>query len=96
MTPDKRLTRTWLVLLALTLGGGFLGESHYGGIVLAVAAALLVAVKSRLVIVHFLELNQAHPRIRRVVGAYFAAMPALMVLTALAGPQIVRWTSLGG
>ena len=95
MNHDKHLTRTWLFLLTLTLGGGLLGESNSSGVALAAAAALLVAVKSRLVIINFLELNHAHPRIRRVVGTYFAAVPALMVLTAVAGPQIARWTSLG-
>lgn len=94
MTSNKHLTWTWLALLALTLSGSFLGESHYGGIALVTTVALLTAVKSRLVIMQFLELKHAHPRIRRIVTTYFIAIPALMALTTLVGPQIAHWTSL--
>jgi hypothetical protein len=46
------------------------------------------------VIDHFLELGGAHPSIRRLVRFYAVALPVMLILTDLFGPQIAWLTTL--
>ncbi|MCB1939092.1 MAG: cytochrome C oxidase subunit IV family protein [Rhodocyclaceae bacterium] len=95
MTSTPRtLTLAWLGLVVLTLAGALLGERSTPGIWTTLVIAAVMAIKGRLVIDHFLELGNAHIRIRRLVRLYACVLPALAVITALFGPHIARLTTL--
>lgn len=90
----KRINGAWLLLVALTLGGAWLGERGEPGLGAAAFVAGVIAVKGRLVIDHFLELKQANVRIRRLMNLYFYVIPAMVIGIALFGDVIARLTSL--
>ena len=56
--------------------------------------ASIMAFKGRLVIDHFMELADANRTIRRMVRLYGIAIPLLLILTYVFGPQIASLTSL--
>ncbi|MCB1960915.1 MAG: cytochrome C oxidase subunit IV family protein [Rhodocyclaceae bacterium] len=93
-TTPRTLTLAWLALVALTLLGITLGEWESPGLWTTLAVAAVMTLKGRLVIDHFLELGNAHRRIRQLVRLYAALLPALVVLTHLFGPHIARLTTL--
>ncbi len=94
MHDERTLTLAWLVLLGLTLLGGVVGNAGSPGLWVTVAVAAMMAFKGRVVIDHFLELGGAHPSIRRLVRFYAVALPVMLILTDLFGPQIARLTTL--
>lgn len=76
--------RIWLSLLALTAAGAWLGETGQAGWPLACLVAALILVKGRLVADHYMELGNASPAIRRVVHAFVAAVPAMVLASQMA------------
>ena len=94
MHSERTLTFAWLVLLGLTLIGGVVGNTGSPGLWVTVAVAAMMAFKGRVVIDHFLELGGAHPSIRRLVRFYAVALPVMLILTDLFGPQIAWLTTL--
>ncbi len=89
-----KLHLAWLSLLALTLLGGFIGEMWNSGLWVSVTVALIMAIKARLVIDHFMELGDAHPAIRGLVRFFALFFPLLVVVTYLFGDQIAQLTGL--
>lgn len=75
MTHKQTVTVLWLLLVALTLGGSFLGETAEPGYLLLTVVVMTMAIKGRVVIDHFMELKNAHPLIRRLMQAYFYVLP---------------------
>ncbi|MBT3197116.1 MAG: cytochrome C oxidase subunit IV family protein [Gammaproteobacteria bacterium] len=73
----------WVVLLALTLGGSWLGESADPGLALALFVAASIAIKGRIIIDHFMELKYANPTLRRLMRLYFYLIPLLILLVYL-------------
>ncbi len=94
MHSERTLTLAWLVLLGLTLIGSAAGNASSPGLWVTVAVAAMMAFKGHVVIDHFLELGGAHPAIRRLVRFYATALPVMLILTDLFGPQIARLTTL--
>ena len=94
MTPERRLGLVWILLIGLTLGGAALGESAEPGFWVTATVAAIMMLKGRLVIDHFMELTNASPSIRRMVRLYAVAIPGLLILAYLFGPQIARMTRL--
>ncbi len=94
MTPARLLDIVWFLLIALTLGGALLGESADPGLWVTVTIALFMAFKGRMVIDHFMELNHANHKIRRLVRLYAIVIPLMLILTDLFGPHIARLTAL--
>lgn len=90
----RSLTLSWLALTGLTLTGALLGEAGQPGFWVTISVAVMMAVKGRLVIDHFLELGNAHHSIRKLVRLYANVIPALVVITYLFGPQIAQLTTL--
>jgi len=94
MSVSRRLDLVWLLLIGLTLGGAFLGEAVEPGFRVTVIIAAIMAFKGRLVIDHFMELADANRTIRNMVRLYGLAIPLLLVLTDVFGPQIASLISL--
>ena len=62
------------------------------GLAVAVIVALVMALKLRLVSTYFLELHEAHPRIRAAVQLFCYGMPILVILTTAFGASLARLT----
>jgi hypothetical protein len=71
--------RIWLTLIALTAAGAWLAETGQAGWPLALVVAGLIAVKGRLVIDHYMEMNSANTRIRRVLHLFVIVVPLLVL-----------------
>ncbi|NLF55132.1 MAG: hypothetical protein GX576_12195 [Thauera phenolivorans] len=94
MKPTRKLDLTWLLLVALTLASAALAGRGETELALATAVAAVMALKLRLVCDHFLELREAHPRIRLAISLFCYGMPVLLVLSTAFGPVLARLTSL--
>ncbi|HZV54294.1 MAG TPA: cytochrome C oxidase subunit IV family protein [Rhodocyclaceae bacterium] len=94
MSHGKVVHVVWIVLVALTLVGAWLGEAAEPGPWVALIVIVSMAVKGRLVIDHFLELATCNRRIRRLMRAYFYVLPGLALATYLYGDAVVRMTTL--
>ena len=80
MSPERKIDLAWLMLVLLSVGGAGIGSADGAGVGVAVLVSLVMAVKLRLVCTYFLELHEAHPRIRSAVLAFCYGMPILVIL----------------
>lgn len=94
MSHERVADVVWLLLVALTLAGAWLGEQGGSGPGVLAFVVLVIALKGRLVIDHFMELKSANVRLRRLMNAYFYVMPALVLAVYFFSGQIARWTAL--
>jgi hypothetical protein len=92
--PLPRLSLAWLALSALTLIGLSLGTWFHGRAWLPILVAGMIWIKGALVAHHFLEVRHAHPFIRRVLQAFIAFAPLMLLLTSFLGERLARWTAL--
>jgi hypothetical protein len=83
MKSTQKLDLIWLLLLTMTLGGAFVGKIAEPGFWITLAIAVITAIKGRMVIDYFMELNDASPFIRRVAKTFGMIVPLLMVVTFL-------------
>ena len=90
----RHVERIWLLLLALTAAGAWLGETGGRGWALTLTVAFLIAVKGRLVIDHYMDMRHANRSIRRVLYAFVVVVPALVVLSHGFGDGIARLTTI--
>lgn len=95
MKNEWSLHLAWLGLVLLTLAGTLAGESSAGALTLGVVVVGAILGKGWLVARHFLEVNTAHPLIRRLILAYIGLIAGLVVVVACFGPAIARLTALG-
>jgi hypothetical protein len=93
MLRAGKLDVVWLALVALTLGGAWLGESAEPGLPVTVSVAAALAFKGRMVIDHFMELGNANRSIRRLMRAYFYLLPLAAIATHLFGDRLARLTT---
>lgn len=94
MARDKLLNLLWLLLVALTLGGAWLGEAADPGLAVTLVISLTMAFKGRLVVDHFMEMKTANRTLRALMRGFFYVLPAVTVLTTLFGDWLARLTSL--
>lgn len=94
MTHKQTLNLLWLLLVALTLGGAYLGETSEPGIAVTLIICLTMAFKGRLVIDHFMELKTANRTIRILMHAYFYMLPLVTVLVYVFSEHFARLTTL--
>lgn len=94
MTHKQTITLLWLLLAALTLGGAYLGEAAEPGLAVTLIIALTMAFKGRIIVDHFMELKTANRTLRKLMRAYFYALPLVIVLTTLFGDRLARLTTL--
>lgn len=94
MTHKQTLNLLWLLLVALTLGGAYIGEAAEPGLAVTLVIALTMAFKGRIIVDHFMELKTANRTIRKLMRAYFYVLPVVTVLTTLFGDWLARLTTL--
>jgi hypothetical protein len=92
MNTGRKLDLAWLMLVLLSAGGAGIGSADPSGLAVAVVVALVMALKLRLVCTYFLELHEAHPRIRAAVTTFCYGMPILVILTTAFGDTLARLT----
>jgi hypothetical protein len=87
--------KIWLLLVSLTLASAWFAETGHAGWPLALAAAGLIALKSRLVMDHYMEMTRANTRIRRALYLFAAVVPLMVLLSHGWSEVLRRLTSLG-
>lgn len=92
MSSERRIDLAWLMLVLLSVGGAGIGSSDGNAVLVAVVVSVVMAIKLRLVCSYFLELHEAHPRIRRAVMTFCHGMPVLVILTTAFGDTLSRLT----
>lgn len=90
----KLIDRLWLLLIALTLAGAFIGEAVEPSLAATLIVSLMMAFKGRVVVDYFMELKTANRTIRNLMRAYFYVLPLVTVLVYLLGDRIARLTAL--
>lgn len=93
-TQIKRINHLWLLLITLTLFSAYMAEQSKPGLFSIVIIALVVGIKGRVIVDHFMELKNAHTVLRTLMRAYFYVIPALIILVYLFPEQIAKWTTL--
>jgi len=94
LSQIKRINYLWFLLICLTLFSAYMAElstPSFGSIVIM---AMVLAVKGRIIVDHFMELKNAHKVLRALMRVYFYVIPVLIVLVYLFPEQIAKWTTL--
>jgi len=97
MTQDKHIKlidNLWLLLIALTLFSAFMAERAEPGFISVAIMAVVLAIKGRIIVDHFMELKNAHNVLRTLMRVYFYVIPSLIILVYLFPEQIAKWTTL--
>lgn len=94
MTHIKLINTLWIVLISLTLFSAYMAERADIGLTSILIMALVVAIKGRIIVDHFMELKDSHVALRSLMHAYFYVIPALIILVYLFPEQIAKWTVL--
>lgn len=94
MSHEKLIDLLWLLLVALTLGGAWIGEAADPGLAVTIVISLTMAFKGRIVVDHFMELKTANRTLRNLMRGFFYVLPAVTVLTTLFGDRLARLTTL--
>ena len=90
----KRINGLWLLLIILTLLSAYMAEIATPGINSIVIMALVLAIKGRIIVDHFMELKHSNVIVRTLMQVYFYVVPALIILVYLFPEQIAKWTTL--
>ncbi|OHC63636.1 MAG: hypothetical protein A2040_14135 [Rhodocyclales bacterium GWA2_65_19] len=93
-TAIAPLTHAWLALVALSLISPFLGQWLHGAAGLQVLVAGIVWIKGWLIARQFIEIDLAHPFIRRVMRVFITFTPVALLLTVFFGRQLAGWATL--
>jgi cytochrome c oxidase subunit IV len=94
MTHIKLINYLWIFLIALTLFSAYMAEQANPGLNSVVIMAVVLAIKGRIIVDHFMELKTSHKVLRTLMQVYFYVIPALILLVYLFPEQIATWTSL--
>lgn len=90
----RTLFFAWLALVILTLVSISLGQAFHAATWLQLPVAGIVWLKGRVVIRCFLESEQIHPFIRRVLNGFILFAPLALVMTAFFGREFAHWATL--
>lgn len=93
-STGKHLNWLWVVLVGLTLLNALIAERAEPGLVITLVVAVMIVVKTRLIIDHFMELTEASPYIYHLITAYFYVFSLLAVVVWLFPEQVASWTTL--
>ena len=88
------LSSAWLILVTLTLIAPFLGLWLHGAGWLQLLVAGIIWVKGWLIARQFIEIELAHPFIRRVMQGFILFTPVMLLLTVFLGNHFARWATL--
>lgn len=95
MTKEiKLIDSLWVLLIALTLFSAFMAERAEPGFISIAIMAVVLAIKGRIIVDHFMELKNAHKVLRTLMRVYFYVIPTLIILVTLFPEQIAKWTTL--
>jgi hypothetical protein len=83
-----------MVLIALTLFSAYMAERADASFISVSIMAVVLAIKGRIIVDHFMELRNANKVLRSLMRAYFYVIPALIIIVKLFPDQIARWTML--
>lgn len=92
MNAERKLDLAWVALVLLSIGSARLGGGDDDGLAVAVGVALVMAFKLLIVSRYFLELHEAHPRIRKAVYLFCYGMPVVVILTTGFRDALARLT----
>lgn len=81
--------KVWLLLIGLTGAAAWLAETGRSSWPLALVVAVLIAVKGRLIIDHYMEMRSANSLLRRVLHAFATIVP-LLVLASHGWSDVLR------
>jgi len=90
----KLIQYLWIILVCLTLFSAFMAERTHTGFLEISIMALVLAVKGRIIVDHFMELKHSHVVLRTLMRVYFYVIPALIIIVYLFPDQIAKWTVL--
>ena len=90
----KLINTLWLILIILTLFSAYMAEQAKPGLLSIIIMALVLAIKGRIIVDHFMELKDSHVVLRTLMQVYFYVIPALIILVYLFPEQIAKWTVL--
>jgi len=94
MTHIQLINALWLTLVALTLFSAYMAEQAEPGLTSILIMSLVLAIKGRIIVDHFMELKDSHIVLRTLMRVYFYVIPALIILVYFFPEQIARWTTL--
>lgn len=89
-----QLSFAWLGLLALTATSLAFGYMMHGRIGLQILVAGLLWLKAWIVVRDFIQIDECHSFIRRVVYGFIAITPLCIALLSIYGAQFARWARL--
>jgi hypothetical protein len=90
----KHIDILWLVLVGLTLFSAYIAEQATPSMMSVIIMALVLAIKGRIIVDHFMELKKAHIVLRGLMRAYFYVIPSLIIIVYLFPEKIAEWTNL--
>jgi hypothetical protein len=91
----RHLDIIWLLLMAMTLASAAIAEKAEPSLLITIVISLIIVIKARLVIDHFMELKGASPYIYHLMTAYFYVFPLIAVLVWLFPETLAELTRLG-
>lgn len=94
MTQIQRVNRLWLLLIFLTVFSAYMAERETQGFNSILIMALVLAIKGRIIVDHFMELKTAHKLIRNLMRVYYYVIPIMIIAVYLFPEQIAQWTKL--
>lgn len=95
MTKEiKHIDILWLVLVALTLFSAYMAERTTPSFSSVAIMAVVLAIKGRIIVDHFMELKNAHFVLRTLMRTYFYVIPSLIIIVYLFPEEIAKWTTL--
>lgn len=94
MTHIQLINTLWIVLVALTLFSAYMAEQDKPGLASILIMSLVLAIKGRIIVDHFMELKDSHVVLRTLMRVYFYVIPALIILVYFFPEQIAKWTVL--
>ncbi|MEE9352003.1 MAG: cytochrome C oxidase subunit IV family protein [Thiotrichaceae bacterium] len=90
----KLINYLWLMLIVLTLFSAYMAETATPGFNSIAIMALVLAIKGRIIVDHFMELKDSNVVVRTLMRVYFYVIPALIILVYLFPEQIAKWSAL--
>ena len=90
----KLINTLWLILIALTLFSAYMAERATPSFISVAIMAVVLAIKGRIIVDHFMELREANVILRTLMQTYFYVIPLLIIVVYSFPETIAKWTSL--
>jgi cytochrome c oxidase subunit IV len=94
LSPIKIIDSLWILLIALTLFSAYMAERADASFISVSIMAIVLAIKVRIIVDHFMELKNANKILRTLMRMYFYVIPALIIIVHLFPEKIASWTAL--